>query len=176
MGIAPHKTYLGRQLEEQRGCNRRIIGVGDSQLCRQRYPDRANGDSQMEFPTIPPTMPARFAPTGLRVNAAVRNFTAFSMFLMPHPTPCLEGSAVHRRGASMLPKRSQFFNQASPQATYQVRQTFWQRFQSAFPGAPAWKLTLCLQQFAQVLADSILLLEEGQQGTSAVQTADNHDD
>src|SRR5215510_9542254 len=159
VGIAQDKANFSRQFRKQQRRNRRVISIGDRQLGRQRNPYRADRYGQMEFPAIPPAMPAGFAPSRFGINAAVGNLATLSMFFVPNSATGLECCAVHRRRASVLLKWLQGFNQISSQAAYQTWQGLRQRLQSALPGAPTGKPPIFHQQFAQALADAILLDE-----------------
>src|SRR5258708_14575085 len=54
MRITQHKTHLFGQLSQQQRWHCGSSGVGDSQLGCQWDPDRTNGNSQIQWRTIPP--------------------------------------------------------------------------------------------------------------------------
>lgn len=84
VSITQNVAHFSRQLPQQGWSNAGIVGVGNRQLSRQRYPDRRHGTRQMQFPAVPPAMIARLRPARLGVDAAVRHDTLLPMFVVPH--------------------------------------------------------------------------------------------
>src|SRR2546423_3314009 len=70
-----------RQLLQQLW-SKHVVGVtGDGELRSQRQPNVADGDRQMQFPTVPPAMIPGLAPGSFSVNRRMRDFSGQPMFL-----------------------------------------------------------------------------------------------
>jgi hypothetical protein len=91
MGITQHGAHLPWPLLHQPGRHLVVTSIGYRQLHRQRDPDRSHRHGEMQFPAVPPAMPAGFAPACVRLNGAMGDEALFSMLCVPPPPPVASG-------------------------------------------------------------------------------------
>src|SRR5438093_8621312 len=90
-----------RQLFQQLGSDH-VVGVtGDGKLSRQRNPEAADDDRQMQLPSIPPAVIPGLTPSGFGVNRSMWDFPGQPMFLVPDTPVGAQGRTVDSRGVSL---------------------------------------------------------------------------
>src|SRR5579871_3443315 len=86
MAIAQDKTDLCRQFFQQRRGSAGIIGVSNGQFGSQGNPDRPDGHGQMQFPAVPPAMPADLLQPAW-VSILLCGISPFSRCFLCHTPP-----------------------------------------------------------------------------------------
>jgi hypothetical protein len=99
MAVTQNIANFSRELPNESGSHRGIIGIGHGELSRQWQPKGGHGTGEVKFPAIPPAVIAGFGPVSLGVNAGVRDNPLLPMFLVPDPTVSPEHGAIHGGGS-----------------------------------------------------------------------------
>jgi hypothetical protein len=102
VGITQPITHFTRQLRQQQGSHLIVASIRHGQFGRQGNPHCPHGHRQMEFPALPPTMPARLAPASCCIDRGVRDDALFPMCFVPHAPASRQRCAITRDRAAML--------------------------------------------------------------------------
>jgi hypothetical protein len=143
LGITQHRAHVSRELPQPPGRHFMVTPIRHGQLGGQRDPDGPHGHGQMQFPAVPPAMPAGFTPPRFRIHGTVGDEALLAMLFVPHTPAGRQRCAIEGHGATLRGPRAQPRDQVPPSIANQAGQARRQQAQAAFPGAAAGKAAVC---------------------------------
>src|SRR5215216_1324078 len=176
MRISQDIARLRRQMRQQVVSHFYVGSVGCGKLGCQWYPDCPHCHSQMQFPSIPPAVPARFRPACFSIYRSMRNLAFFFMFLVPDSAASSQHCRVESCCASVVNPRFKHHYKMATEIANQGRQTLRQNFQSSLEGVAARSLCIFSKQNTELLSHQIILMKKLVQSISGVESTNDHND
>src|SRR5215210_9466793 len=110
VNVSEHEAgFLWQLLDQVRG-HLVVCCVGGGEPATKRYPNLTDADGQMQLPSINPPVPTGLGPAGFGIYGGVGHCASLSVFLVPHPTFCLQSGAIEgHRSSPTLPGVEHFY-------------------------------------------------------------------
>jgi hypothetical protein len=132
----PKAACQGECLDETRGLE--VIGhMGGCESCREGNPEPRRRADEVQFPAIPPAVPARCGPVGCGINRGMRDDAGLPVCLVPDTAQGAQHGAVNGGGTGASGPGLEQGPQGAPQPPHLSRPGGWDCRQATLPGPTA---------------------------------------